>query len=383
MEELTRREFFKNALGAGGALALGLSCGRPDGDSDPFAGGEWLGNINFLDGKEPLQLGEGLDARFHADLKSLTSATLITPNEKFFVRTRCSDLIDFSRPWKIAVGGLVERPRQIDLEDLRPLVKPMGPVLLECAGNQRRPFGLMSAAQWSGIPLATLLQKLSIKAEASGVLVSGFDEYSLKPHSSIPGASWVFKFADIEKYGAFLATHMNGEVLPRDHGFPLRLVVPRWFSCVDIKWVNEIVLVDEGVAATSQMLEFAGRINQQGTPGLARDFDPALIDQAALPVRVEKWGVGNELFYRVVGIMWGGERSTDKLMIRFGRNEEPVPVNMPYVQETNDTWTLWSHAWKPAQVGFYDISMSIDDTTIRTWRLDSGLHRRRLYIRQV
>ena len=159
MEELTRREFFKNALGAGGALALGLSCGRPDGDSDPFAGGEWLGNINFLDGKEPLQLGEGLDARFHADLQALTSATLITPNEKFFVRTRCSDLIDFSRPWKIAVGGLVERPRQIDLEDLRPLVKPMGPVLLECAGNQRRPFGLMSAAQWSGIALATLLQK--------------------------------------------------------------------------------------------------------------------------------------------------------------------------------------------------------------------------------
>ena len=45
MDELTRRGFFKNALGAGGALALGLSCGRPDADSDPFAGGEWLGNI--------------------------------------------------------------------------------------------------------------------------------------------------------------------------------------------------------------------------------------------------------------------------------------------------------------------------------------------------
>ncbi|MCY3787768.1 MAG: molybdopterin-dependent oxidoreductase, partial [Gemmatimonadetes bacterium] len=199
----------------------------------------------------------------------------------------------------------------------------------------------------------------------------------------IPGASWVFTFAELEKYGAFLATEMNGEPLPRDHGFPVRLVVPRWFSCVDIKWVNEIVLVDDGEMATSQMLEFASRINQQGTPKLARDFDLALIDQAALPIRVEKWRVAERIVYRVVGLMWGGERPTDKLMIRFGQDRDPVPVNMPYAQETNDTWTLWSHAWEPSRMGFYDITMHIDDASIRTWRLDRGLHRRRIYIRQV
>ena len=71
----------------------------------------------------------------------------------------------------------------------------MGTVLLECAGNQRRPFGLMSAAQWSGVPLTEVLERLNIKAEATRVLISGFDEYSTKPHSSIPGASWVFTFA--------------------------------------------------------------------------------------------------------------------------------------------------------------------------------------------
>ena len=87
---------------------------------------------------------------------------------------------------------------------------------------------------------------------------------------------------------------------------PVRLVVPRWFSCVDIKWVNEIALVDDGAMATSQMLEFASRINQQGDPKFAKDFDPALIDQAALPIRVEKWRVAERIVYRVVGLMWGG-----------------------------------------------------------------------------
>ena len=383
MEEWTRRTFIQQALGAGGALALGFSCARPESDSDPFAGGELLGNQSFLDGKEPLQLGDGLDARFHTDLTALTPATLITPNEHFFVRTRCSDLLDFVQPWKIAVRGLVERPVEIGLDELKPLVRPMGTVLLECAGNQRRPFGLMSAAQWAGVPLTEVLERLNIKAEATRVLISGFDEYSTKPHSSIPGASWVFTFAELEKYGAFLATEMNGEPLPRDHGFPVRLVVPRWFSCVDIKWVNEIALVDDGAMATSQMLEFASRINQQGTPKFARDFDPALIDQAALPIRVEKWRVAERIVYRVVGLMWGGDRPTNKLMIRFGQGRDPVPVNMPYAQETNDTWTLWSHAWEPARMGFYDITMHIDDASIRTWRLDRGLHRRRIYIRQV
>ena len=383
MRELTRRAFIKSALGAGGGLALGIGCAGPENSPDPFAGGELLGSVGFLDGKEPLQMGEGLDARLHTDLSALEPATLITPNEHFFVRTRCSDLIDFTRPWKIAVGGLVERPLQLGLDELKPSIKSMGAVLLECAGNQRRPFGLMSAAQWSGVPLAAVLQRLSVKPEATGVLVSGFDEYSAKPHSSVPGASWVFSIAEIEKYGAFLATEMNGEPLSPDHGFPVRLVVPRWFSCVDIKWVNEIVLVDVSQKATGQMLEFASRINQQGTPRLARDFDAALIDQAAVPVRIEKWRVSGQLVYRVVGLMWGGERPTDKLMIRFGRDQDPVPVNMPYVQESNNTWTLWSHAWKPARMGFYDITMHIDDASIRTWRLDRGIHRRRVYIRHV
>ena len=381
MKALTRRGFIKHALEASSALALGISCARPPGD--PFAGGQLLGNINFLDGKAPLQAGDGLDARFHTDLSGLNPASLVTANEDFFVRSRCPDLIDFSEPWKIAVGGLVEGREKIDLEALKPQVKPQGAVLLECAGNQRRPFGLMSAANWSGVPLATVLQGLNIKAEATAVMVSGFDEHSFESHSSIAGASWIFPFADIDKYGAFLATEMNGEGLSPDHGFPLRLVVPRWFSCVDIKWVNQIVLVDDSQKATSQMVEFAGRTNQRGSPQRARDFVPALIDQAALPVRMEQWRVDGQLLYRVVGIMWGGERPTDKLMIRFGSGEDPVPVNMPYVQATNNTWTLWSHAWKPAKLGFYDITMHIDDASINTWRLDRGLHRRRIYIRQV
>ena len=88
---------------------------------------------------------------------------------------------------------------------------------------------------------------------------------------------------------AFLATEMNGESLTRDHGAPVRLVVPGWYGCVCIKWVDEVTLLGEGAATTSQMREFASRTMQQGVPELVKDYRPAFIEQAAMPIRVEKW----------------------------------------------------------------------------------------------
>ena len=99
---------------------------------------------------------------------------------------------------------------------------------------------------------------------------------------------------------------MNDGDLPPEHGAPVRLIVPNWYGCSCIKWVSRIDLVGDEEPATSQMREFAARTHQRGMPALARDYEPAVIDLAALPVRVERWRVDDRLVYRVVGIRWGG-----------------------------------------------------------------------------
>src|SRR5262249_22404801 len=137
------------------------------------------------------------------------------------------------------------------------------------------------------------------------VRISGFDRYPVKSEFSRPGASWIFTQEDIAAAGAFLATLMNSRPLTRDHGAPLRLVVPGWYGCCCIKWVNQIAFVADGSPATSQMREFASRTHQRRIPTLARDYQPAVIDPAAMPVRVEKWLVGGRVTYRVYGIIWG------------------------------------------------------------------------------
>src|SRR5438094_1357751 len=135
--------------------------------------------------------------------------------------------------------------------------------------------------------------------------------------TSGPGGSGIFPWDGLESARAFLATSMNGESLPEDHGAPVRLLVPRWYGCACIKWVNEIILVKDDVDATSQMQEYATRTNQAGVPLLTREYKAALIEHAAMPIRVEKWRVQGRTQYRVVGILRGGSRPVDVLEIPF------------------------------------------------------------------
>ena len=175
------------------------------------------------------------------------------------------------------------------LDDLAKGARKMGPHLFECAGNANPSnFGLMSVAEWDGVPLAEVVARLKPAPEATGVLVSGFDHIGQVSQRSIVGASWVFPLAALDSLGAFLAVRMNGEPVPADHGRPVRLVVPGWYGCAWIKWVNEIYLVGPDERATSQMVEFAGRTHQSDPHRYARDYAPADIQTAATPVRVEK-----------------------------------------------------------------------------------------------
>ncbi len=172
---------------------------------------------------------------------------------------------------------------------------------------------------------------------------------------------------------------MNGEPLPPDHGQPVRLVIPGWYGCCNIKWVDRLTLVGADEPSTAQMREFASRTHQSGTPTLARDFRPAIMQQAAMPIRVEQWDVGGEILYRVVGILWGGEETTDALQIRYDQGTpEPVEVCPPHLQ--NKTWTLWSHAWRPPGAGTYRIDMEIADPAVPSNRLDSGFYARRVSV---
>lgn len=376
-------------LGCGSEPIRGAPSGAPASDDDLTARGTLLGTAPFVGETEtPLDtpFNQDLDGRLYTDLSTLEPGSLLVPNEDFYIRTRYPDLLVPPDPWTIHVGGLVESERTLALPDLASLAAPQGTVLLECSGNARgAAFGLLSSAEWSGIPLAAVLAELDVDAAATRVLVAGFDQYSQASanNQSQPGASWVFTFDELARTGAFLATGMNGEPLPLDHGAPVRLIVPGWYGCTCIKWVNELELTDDTEPSTAQMREFASRTMQNGTPDLARDFIPAEIDVAAMPIRVEKWLLDGAVVYRVVGIVWGGSVAASALEIRFGDDGAWQAVADYTPPSDLKTWSLWTTRWQPAAPGDYSIVLRVAAPELRTRRLDEAYYLREVTIDDV
>ncbi len=389
----TRRNFLRASV-AGAASLIGAwhagagprldayedACGP-----DPLAGWQYAGTVPFDEPGGPVPFGtlrgSGLDARLLTDLSTLGPDALITSNDRFFIRTSCPDLLPRGEPWIIRIDGLVRQSIDLPLPELARSIQPCGTHLMECAGNsQLGGFGLMSAAVWTGVPLKDVLARVEPLPSATRVAITGFDEHSERSYTSVAGASWIFTLDQLRSAGAFLATGLNGQPLPKDHGHPVRLMVPRWYGAACVKWVTTITFVDDEAESTSQMREYASRTFQKGQPIAARDFKPASMDLAAMPVRIERWTRDRREAFKVIGIVWGGEAATDSLRIRFNPNESFVPVHVCPAPRATNTWALWSHVWEPADRGRHRIALKPGDAAIPAERLDAYFYTREVVI---
>ena len=156
--------------------------------------------------------------------------------------------------WRLQIDGAVERPLTLSLDDLRERERVTRAVTLECAGNGRallepRPLSqpwlaeAIGTAEWSGVALAPLLEEAGLRDDAVEVLFTGLDR-------GIEGGveqSYQRSLSRWEALGpdAMLAYAMNGEAVPAQHGFPLRLVIAGWYGMAHVKWLTTITALTE------------------------------------------------------------------------------------------------------------------------------------------
>jgi sulfane dehydrogenase subunit SoxC len=154
--------------------------------------------------------------------------------------------------FRLEVGGAVERPLSLSLDDLRARERVAMPLTFECAGNGRalmrpRPLSApwlteaVGTAEWGGTPLRPLLEEAGVGPSAVEVLFGGLD-------GGVEGGvrqdyERALALGDVGE--ALLAYEMNGAPLPPQHGYPLRLVVPGWYGMTNVKWLARITLLEE------------------------------------------------------------------------------------------------------------------------------------------
>ena len=134
--------------------------------------------------------------------------------------------------WHLRIGGVVDRPYQLTYDELTALPAIEQFQTLECISN---PVGgdLMSTARWTGVPLATILERAGVRPGAVEVVSRAIGGYS----DSIPIEQAMLPTT-------LVAIGMNGRVLPREHGFPARLLVPGLYGMKQPKWLEGIEVVD-------------------------------------------------------------------------------------------------------------------------------------------
>jgi DMSO/TMAO reductase YedYZ molybdopterin-dependent catalytic subunit len=211
------------------------------------------------DGQHALELGMLVHRTEPLNCETVIPALIggvVMPNARFYVRNHfAAPAIDAER-WRLDVVGLVERPLSLSAHDLSGLPIDTRVVTLECAGNGRyrldpavegEPWrlGAVSTAEWTGVPLTEVLNRAGVLPAATDIVFRGAD------HGHVDGRDSPIHFErslslDTAYQGqALLAYAMNGEPLPLQHGYPLRLVVPGWYGVASVKWLTAIDLVDQ------------------------------------------------------------------------------------------------------------------------------------------
>ena len=250
---ISRRRFLA-LLSAGGAAAVLAACGdywQPSSNLETTAV-EPLSTAEkpswFKDPSPFIRRDEkGLEAR----LENMQG--LITPRHLFFVRNNSISVdLDVSN-WSLSIeGDAVANPTELSYDRIRSLPSRTLVSYLECAGNHRAMFDLVQGraadgtqwmtgaignGEWTGVPLRDVLELADITDAAVSVLLIGQDTES--PEGGFRRVVPVEKAMHPD---TLLAYALNGDTLPRDHGYPLRALLPGWVGSSSIKWLHRIVV---------------------------------------------------------------------------------------------------------------------------------------------
>ena len=301
----TRRQLLR-PLGVGLVLLVGASAGL-----------KWVSAL--------APLGKPHNARIPSPL---------TPVDQFYVVSKnlLGTTVDLGR-WRINLIGSGARKAQLDLQDLKAMPSVELTSTLTCISN----FvggDLIGTARWTGVRLRDLIGLPSPAEGIREVVLTGWDDYS----DSIP----IDRAIDPQ---TVLVYAIDGQPLPPEHGYPVRLIVPGLYGIKNVKWIKRIEVVGHG---------FVGYWAARGWTDRALVQTQSQID---LPLDRASFPVGTVV---VGGIAFAGDRgiSQVELSIDGGKSWNPTVLTPPL---SPFSWTPWSWTWQPASPGNFPLAVRATD----------------------
>jgi len=272
--------------------------------------------------------------------------------------------------WELAIGGHVERPLRLSLDDIKSRPQVTIAVTLECAGNGRarltpRPMSqpwlseAVGTAEWTGTPLGPVLAEAGLSERAREVVFTGLDrgvqggidqlyERSLPP-------------AEALRPEVMLVHAINGQPLPPQHGFPVRLIVPGWYGMAHVKWLRSITVTDSPFEGYQQARAYHNRVDDQGAgEPVTRMLPRALMAPPGVPDFMSRTRFVSPATYHIEGRAWSGLGTVTRVDFSDdgGRTWSEVELGAAV---SPFAWRGWRHQWN-AKPGEHELCVRATDS---------------------
>ena len=302
----------------------------------------------------------------------------ITPNHLFYVRDHFVDRPVLSdEEWRVQVTGDGVEDKSFSLADLKSLPAKSLTVTLECAGNggygngterqQHHMTSMVGTAVWRGVPVAALF-KNEIPTEVKEFVFRGYDG-GVDPSEPVPIDCYT-RSVPREKAldnDTLLVYEMNGEPLPRAHGFPVRLVVPGWYGMDSVKWLRSIEARTTPLGHFYDNHRYRAQSTDTGLHTGRRIRQLEVKSLVVSPSNGQRILLGD---IPISGLAWAGENDVTGVDISFdgGQTWEASELDdevRPY------SWRRWSLTYKADEVGPLDFIVRAVDSEGRVQPMDA------------
>jgi DMSO/TMAO reductase YedYZ molybdopterin-dependent catalytic subunit len=284
---------------------------------------------------QPATLPAGADIAT-TDLTTAGLSPIVVPNASFYrIDTAFIPPAVDRDSWRLKVTGLVDRVVELTYSELvaLPLVEQF--VTIACVSNEVG-GNLVGNARWTGVPLRTVLEMAGVQGSADQLVGKSVDGFT----AGMP-VEWVMDPSRLP----MIAIAMNGEPLPRAHGYPARLIIPGLYGYVSAtKWLTELQL--------TRFDQFEGFWVPLGWAAKAPILTQSRIDVPSSGARVKAGGVP------VAGVAWAPDRGIQGVEVRIDDGDwAPARLSAPI---SKSTWVQWLYAWN-ATPGSHTIEVRATD----------------------
>ena len=378
MPEMTRRETLRRGIAAASVLAL-----VPEWAFPALAQGEV--DVPFTDIPASFNPNPADGARRFLDVRKIDG--LITPADQFFFIQHYDKPQVDGAAYRLKITGLVRKPLELSLADLQSMRSVDVINGYECSGNSGRAMqGLSSSGRFTGVPLREVLRRADVDPKAREVVFFGTDkgnedvvfrQNTLKVQQQFARS---ITLENAMKPEPMLAWALNGAPLRRDHGFPLRVIMPGWYGVANVKWLSEIHLQENRFLGNYQARWYrtvravggTGELTDAGTQFV--ETEVTRLNLKSVIARVRRTAGGHQVMGFVLND--GTPLRSVEVKVDDGPWQRAAldPANTKY------SWKLFTWTWTGATPGEHTLVSRATDAEGVTQPTEAELARKKTFL---